>query len=79
MGQIVPPGRCGWGSRPIGEMGGQTCVGRGSLADSANSDLIQLADIVARSIYRSHLTHKTDHADYVALLKPKIDEVWDFE
>jgi hypothetical protein len=47
-------------------------------AESHLNDLIQVADLVAGSIYRSRLEHKTDQLDYINILKPRIDEVWDF-
>jgi hypothetical protein len=48
-------------------------------ADSKKTDLVQLADLVAGSIYRSMQTDMTDHADYLKILKPRVDEIWDFE
>jgi hypothetical protein len=48
-------------------------------ADSKKTDLIQLADLVVGSIYRSKQTSLTDCDDYLAILRPKVDEVWDFE
>jgi hypothetical protein len=48
-------------------------------ADSKRTDLVQLADLVVGSIYRSKQTSLTDCADYLAILRPKIDEMWDFE
>jgi hypothetical protein len=48
-------------------------------ADSKKTDLVQLADLVAGSIYRSMQTDMTDHTDYLEILRPRIDEIWDFE
>jgi hypothetical protein len=47
-------------------------------ADSAGNDLIQLADMVAGAIYRSYQIDKTDCATYRSVLRPRIDDVWDF-
>ncbi len=44
-------------------------------ADSKENVLIQLADLVASSIFRSTQTGKADHQDYVAILKKHITEI----
>jgi hypothetical protein len=46
--------------------------------DSKKNELVQLADLVAGSIYHSLQDDKTDAADYLGLLKGRIDELWDF-
>jgi len=58
------------GSRRIAEFG---------LADSSRDDLIQLADVVAGSIYRSRLSGKTDRAEFIAILRRRIEDIWEFE
>jgi hypothetical protein len=47
--------------------------------DSTKNDLIQLADLVAGAINRSKQQDKTDHLEYIAILKDRIEEIWDFE
>jgi hypothetical protein len=54
-------------------------IAKFAFVDSSKNDLIQLADLVAGAIYRSRLAEKTDHEEYIAILKPRIEEVWDFE
>jgi len=44
-------------------------------ADSKENVLVQLADLVASSIYRSTQTGKADHKDYIAILKRRIVEI----
>jgi len=44
-------------------------------ADSKENVLVQLADLVASSIFRSTQTGKADHQDYVAILKKHIAEI----
>ena len=44
-------------------------------ADSKENVLVQLADLVASSIFRSTQIKKADHNDYVAILKKHISEV----
>lgn len=44
-------------------------------ADSKENVLLQLADLVASSIFRSTQTGKSDHQDYVAILKDHIAEI----
>lgn len=46
--------------------------------DSKTNTLIQLADLVAGSILRSRRTEKTDHNDYINILKERIEDVWNF-
>lgn len=43
--------------------------------DSKENVLLQLADLVASSIYRSTQTGKADHQDYIAILKKHITEI----
>jgi hypothetical protein len=43
--------------------------------DSSKNDLIQLADIIAGSINRSLQKDKSDHKDYLAIIKPKIESI----
>lgn len=43
--------------------------------DSKENILIQLADLVASSIFRSTQTSKTDHKEYVAILKKRIVDI----
>ena len=40
--------------------------------DSKENVLLQLADLVASSIYRSTQTSKADHKDYIAILRQHI-------
>jgi hypothetical protein len=54
-------------------------IAKFAFVDSSRNDLIQLADLVAGSIYRSRQEGKTDRDDYVSILRPRIEEVWDFE
>jgi len=44
-------------------------------ADSKENVLVQLADLVASSIFRSTQTGKADHRDYVVILKKHISEI----
>jgi len=44
-------------------------------ADSKENVLIQLADLVASSIFRSTQTSKADHKDYVAILEKHMKDV----
>lgn len=46
--------------------------------DSKRSPMIQLADMVAGSIARSYRTDKRDHAELRSILKPCLQDVWDF-
>jgi hypothetical protein len=43
--------------------------------DSTENVLVQLADLVASSIFRSTQTKKADHADYVAILEKHLAQV----
>lgn len=66
--------------RAISQVRKNASVGKGKIADikfanSKENVLIQLADLVASSIFRSTQTNKTDHDDYVAILKKHITEV----
>lgn len=47
--------------------------------DSHTNVLIQLADLAAGSILRSTQPKKTDHKDYVKILKKRIEDVWYFK
>ncbi|MDR0592743.1 MAG: DUF3800 domain-containing protein [Bifidobacteriaceae bacterium] len=53
-------------------------VARFRFVDSRADNLIQLADLAAGSIFRQ-AQDKTDAADYVGILSPRIDEIWDFK
>ena len=44
-------------------------------ADSKENVLVQLADLVASSIYRSTQVGKADHNDYIAILKKRVIEI----
>jgi regulator of PEP synthase PpsR (kinase-PPPase family) len=46
--------------------------------DSKSNDLIQLADMVAGSISRSYKTDKKDALTYIQILRPCIENVWEF-
>lgn len=54
-------------------------IAKFAFVDSSKNDLIQLADLVAGAIYRSRLAEKTDREEYITILKPRIEEIWDFE
>ena len=43
--------------------------------DSIRNDLIQLADLVAGSIHRSLQKDKTDHREYLKIIKSKVDSI----
>ncbi|MDR1184641.1 MAG: DUF3800 domain-containing protein [Coriobacteriales bacterium] len=45
-------------------------------ADSVKEVLVQLADMVAGSIYRSLQPDKTDFNDYLPLIESKIEDIW---
>lgn len=45
-------------------------------ADSVKEGLIQLADMVAGSIYRSLQPDKTDCNDYLSVIESKIEDLW---
>jgi hypothetical protein len=44
--------------------------------DSAKEVLVQLADMVAGSLYRSLQEDKTDRNEYRSLIEPKIEDLW---
>ncbi len=46
--------------------------------DSKKNVLIQLADMVAGSIYRSYNFNKTDRLEYYNIIKNRIENIWDF-
>jgi hypothetical protein len=48
------------------------------LVDSRKNELIQFADLVAGSIYHAKQEGRTDAGDYLALLRARIDDLWDF-
>ncbi|MDR2379718.1 MAG: DUF3800 domain-containing protein [Bifidobacteriaceae bacterium] len=52
-------------------------VARFRFVDSRGNNLIQLADLAAGSIHRA-VQDKTDAAEYVRILAPRIEEIWDF-
>ncbi|MGK2896810.1 MAG: DUF3800 domain-containing protein [Candidatus Saccharimonadales bacterium] len=47
--------------------------------NSQNDNLIQLADMVAGAILRSTQKDKTDHNDYLPLLKKRVEDIWYFK
>lgn len=47
--------------------------------NSSNDNLIQLADMVAGTILRSSQIEKTDSAEYIALIKKRIEDIWYFK
>jgi hypothetical protein len=49
------------------------------VVDSKKDDLVQLADLVVGSIYRSLQTDKTDRLDYLNIIRKRIDDIWYFE
>lgn len=48
-------------------------------ADSRENMLIQLADLIAGSIFRSTQTKKADHADYLQIIKKRINAIHKYE
>lgn len=46
------------------------------LVDSKTDGLIQLADMIAGSIYRSLQKEKSDSNDYLPLIRKKLDDLW---
>jgi len=48
-------------------------------ADSRENVLIQLADLIAGSIFRSTQTKKADHADYLKIIKRRISTIHKYE
>ena len=49
------------------------------LLDSKNNVLIQLADMIAGSIYRSHHLEKKDHLVYKKIIQKHIEDEWNFQ
>lgn len=47
--------------------------------DSKQNVLIQLADMVAGSVYRSYQTEKNDHLIYKKIIKGRIEDEWEFK
>jgi hypothetical protein len=45
-------------------------------ADSVKEGLVQLADMVAGSIYRSLQPDKTDHDDCLSIIENKVEDLW---
>lgn len=48
-------------------------------ADSRENMLIQLADLIAGSIFRSTQAKKTDHQDYLKIIKKRITTIYKYE
>jgi len=48
-------------------------------ADSRENMLIQLADIISGSIFRSTQVKKSDHADYIKIIQKRIDKIHKYE
>lgn len=46
--------------------------------DSRTNNLIQLADLAAGSIHRHCQANKTDHDEYLEIIKERIDDIWYF-
>jgi hypothetical protein len=53
-------------------------ISRVKFVDSKTNNLIQLADLVAGSILRSKQSDKSDANRYIGIIKPRIEDVWDF-
>jgi hypothetical protein len=49
-----------------------------SFADSAEDDLVQIADLVAGSIYRSRQANKTDSESFLRIIEPRLEDLWEF-
>ncbi|MBI2587316.1 DUF3800 domain-containing protein [Candidatus Amesbacteria bacterium] len=47
--------------------------------DSESNVLIQMADMVSGSIYRSYSGLKSDSNEYLKLIKKKIEDIWEFK
>jgi len=47
--------------------------------DSKNDNLIQLADMVAGAIFRSRQSDKTDYGEYLAVIRERIEDLWEFQ
>lgn len=50
-----------------------------SIKDSRNDHLIQLADMCVGAVARSYKTDRPDHNRWRAMLRPKIDDIWEFK
>lgn len=48
-------------------------------ADSKENMLIQLADLIAGSIFRSTQTNKADHAEYLAIIRKRISFIHKYD
>lgn len=46
--------------------------------DSKTDNLIQLADMVAGTIFRSTHKEKEDHKEYISIIADKFEDLWDF-
>jgi len=47
--------------------------------DSKGNMLIQLADLIAGSIFRSTQVNKSDHTDYIKIIKKRINMIYRYE
>ena len=47
--------------------------------DSESNVLIQMADMVAGSIYRSYPETKSDSSEYLKLIKKRVEDLWEFK
>jgi hypothetical protein len=47
--------------------------------DSGSNVLIQLADMVAGSIYRKYTSKKADASEYIRVIKKRIENLWEFK
>lgn len=47
--------------------------------NSKNDNLIQLADMIAGSIFRSTQSTKTDSEIYLDVIRYRVDDIWDFK
>jgi hypothetical protein len=52
---------------------------RVSFSNSANDRLVQLADMCTGAIARSYKPDRTDALQWRGMLRPKIDDVWEFK
>jgi hypothetical protein len=48
-------------------------------ADSKENMLIQLADLIAGSIFRSTQTNKTDHDEYLKIIRKRVGVIYNYE
>lgn len=69
-----------YAKRAVSQIRKNTIVSRGKIADIKFADskenvLIQFADLVASSVFRSTQTGKADHDDYVDILEKHIAEI----